>query len=192
MRNQSESIQKLAAALVKAQAEMGKAVTSSTNPHFRSKYADLTEVLDTVLPPLNRHGISMIQLPGQRDGLVTLTTMLVHASGEFISSEAAMAPAKAGPHAVGSCLTYLRRYSAAAICGLTQADDDGNSGQGRKEVDTSDAVGKLRKAAGESYDAFAAAWGKLDAATRTAISEGNPALLAELKAMCGEANDEAN
>jgi hypothetical protein len=183
----SDSITKISAALGKAQSQMGKAITESVNPHFKSKYADLSQVLDTVLPPLNANGIALTQLPGSRDGLVTVTTMLLHESGEFIGMEAAMAPAKPGPHAYGSCITYLRRYSAAAVCGLTQADDDGNQGQGKAAVDTSGAEQTLRAAAMKSYDDFTAAWGALDGGVRTAISEGNPQLIAELKALCQEA-----
>ena len=124
----SESIKNIAAALLKAQAEMENAHKNANNPAFRSKYADLAEILATVKPVLTKHGVTLLQSPGFADGLVTLDTMLMHPeSGEWIRGEWASPISKSDPQGVGSATTYGRRYSLAAICGIAQEDDDGNA-----------------------------------------------------------------
>lgn len=125
----SKDIGELSKALAAAQTEMGRAAKDSTNPHFKSKYADLNSCLDAVLPALNKHGIALTQFPGNDDERISLVTMLTHSSGQYMGSEATMKAERAGPHAHGSALTYLRRYSVAAVCGLMQEDDDGNTAQ---------------------------------------------------------------
>ena len=137
----SESLANLAASLVEAQAEMDHAVKNSTNPHFRNKYANLAEVIDTIRPVLARHGLSIVQVPGYENGVVTLTSMLLHKSGEWIMGESGSPAPKQDPQGVGSAVTYLRRYSLAAICNITQDDDDGEA-----------AVGRSPKAQPEVYD----------------------------------------
>ena len=124
----SESIKNIAAALLKAQAEMENAHKNANNPAFRSKYADLAEILATVKPVLTKHGVTLLQSPGFADGLVTLDTMLMHPdSGEWIRGEWASPISKSDPQGVGSATTYGRRYSLAAICGIAQEDDDGSA-----------------------------------------------------------------
>lgn len=123
----SESLKELATAMAAAQGEIGNAAKSSVNPHFKSKYADLAEILNTAKPVLSKHGLSIVQMPGYGDGVVTLTTMLMHSSGEFIQSECSAPISKQDAQQVGSALTYLRRYSLAAFCGIAQEDDDGNA-----------------------------------------------------------------
>ena len=122
--NHSESIAKLAAALVKVQGEIEHAHKNATNPHFRNRYADLTEVIDTTRPVLAKHGLSVVQLPGYVEGITTLDTILLHESGEWISGTAGARVQKDDPQGVGSALTYLRRYSLAAVVGIGQEDDD--------------------------------------------------------------------
>ena len=123
----SESLGKLATALVAAQAELDHAHKNAVNPHFKNKYADLTEVLDTVLPVLNKHGLTVTQIPGFEGGIVTLDTMILHTSGEFITGTSGSPVTKNDPQGVGSATTYLRRYSLAALAGIGQEDDDGNA-----------------------------------------------------------------
>ena len=123
----SESITKLAQALIKAQSEITFAVKDSENPFFKSKYADLPSVIDAVKPALNSNGIVFIQSPSPAsEGLVALTTRLIHESGEWIEDTAVAPMVKNDPQAYGSAITYLRRYSLAAITGLYQDDDDAN------------------------------------------------------------------
>jgi hypothetical protein len=123
----SESLASLAPALAKAQGEVENAAKNAKNPHFRSSYADLAEIINTVRPVLSKHGLAVVQIPGYADGVVTVDTMLTHASGEWIMGQSAAPVAKADPQGVGSACTYLRRYSLAALCGIAQEDDDGNA-----------------------------------------------------------------
>lgn len=122
----SESVQKLAAALAKAQGEVENPHKTAENSHFRNRYADLAEVINTVRPVFAKHGLSVVQMPGWDDGRVTVETTLLHESGEWITGTASTPIAKADPQGVGSACTYLRRYSLAAVCMVAQEDDDGN------------------------------------------------------------------
>jgi hypothetical protein len=122
--NKSESIAKFAEAMAAAQGEMENAKKNATNPHFRSNYADLAEVLNTVRPVLSRHGISITQFPSYGDGLVHVETIIAHKSGEWMSEKCSAPAQKQDPQGVGSAISYLRRYSLAAVCGLAQEDDD--------------------------------------------------------------------
>ena len=126
----SDSIKELATALAKAQGEIENASKNATNPHFRSQYADLAEVLNTVRPALSKHGLSVSQWPSYDNGMASVETILAHSSGEWISSIASAPVMKHDPQGVGSALTYLRRYSLAAVAGIAQEDDDGNGGSG--------------------------------------------------------------
>lgn len=130
----SEQVNELLAALSKAQSEMKHAAKTSTNPHFGRTYADLAEVWEAVRGPLTKHGLSVIQMPGLQGSTVELTTRLGHSSGQWIQSTAAATPEKAGPQGIGSCLTYLRRYCLAAVCGIAQDDDDANAASETKEA----------------------------------------------------------
>jgi hypothetical protein len=129
--NKSESIKELAAALAKAQAEIGNAVKNSDNSHFRSRYADLAEVLNTVRPVFAQHGLSFMQFPGFESGIVSVETVIAHSSGEWISSTLHAPVSKHDAQGVGSALTYARRYSLAACAGIAQEDDDGEAAVGR-------------------------------------------------------------
>ena len=122
---QSETIGSLALALAKAQGEMGAAAKDASNPHFKSRYADLASIMDACRGPLAKHGLSVSQLPcRENDGAVGLTTLLLHESGEYLGSSISARPSQENPQVVGSLLTYLRRYALAAICGVVQDDDD--------------------------------------------------------------------
>jgi hypothetical protein len=126
----SATIGKLAEALAKAQAEMEGAAKDSTNPHFRSKYADLASVRDACRP-LAKYGIAHLQ-PTRADGPhVTVTTVLIHASGEWISEDLTLTAGQNTPQAVGSAITYGRRYGLAAMVGIAPEDDDGEAAEPR-------------------------------------------------------------
>lgn len=125
--NSSTTIKALSAALVKVQGEIEHAHKNATNPHYRNKYADLTEVLDTVRPVLSKHGLSVVQFPGYVEGVATVETILTHESGEWMAGTAGARVQKDDPQGVGSAITYLRRYSLAAVCGIGQEDDDAES-----------------------------------------------------------------
>ena len=125
---QSDSIGNLALALAKAQGEMGAAAKDASNLHFRSKYADLSSIMDACREPLSKHGLAVTQLPGRgEDGSVQLTTILMHESGEHLGSTISSRPAQENPQVVGSILTYLRRYALASVVGVVSDDDDGEA-----------------------------------------------------------------
>lgn len=123
----SETVAKLFAAMHKAQHEVGAAVKDSKNPHFKNTYASLNAHLHAVIPVYNAHGLAVIQAPGFRDGLCTLTTRVAHTSGEWLEFEAAAPLQRNDPQGVGSAITYLRRYSLGAVAGIGAEDDDGHS-----------------------------------------------------------------
>lgn len=124
--NKSDSIKELATALNLAQAEMSGAKKKAANPFFKSKYADLNAVVDAIRVPFCDNGLSYSQFPLFRDGLVGVETILMHSSGEWMSSELLLPMVKQDPQAAGSALTYARRYSLQSIAGIPSEDDDGN------------------------------------------------------------------
>ncbi len=121
---QSESISALAAALVKAQAEMGGAVKDSANPFFKSKYADLTSVVKAVKEPFANHGLAYTQFPICSDAGVGVVTRLIHESGEWLECDFIMPMVKNDPQSAGSTITYARRYALQSMAGIPAADDD--------------------------------------------------------------------
>lgn len=127
----TQSIDQLAAALALAQGEMGVALKDATNPHFKSKYADLASVLDACRPALSKHGLAVLQLPEVGDGRLVVTTVLVHKSGQQIRTSLGTKLAQDTPQAIGSAITYLRRYSLMAVVGIAPDDDDGEAAHGR-------------------------------------------------------------
>ena len=131
--NKSESIASLGKALAKAQGEVKNASKASVNTHYKSKYADLAEALNTVRPVFASCGLSFVQMPSFLDGVVSVETMLVHESGEWISETASSPITKQDAQGVGSAITYLRRYSLAAFAGIAQEDDDANASVGKAQ-----------------------------------------------------------
>lgn len=123
----SENIAAIASALAEAQAEIENVTKDASNPAFRSQYATLAAVLDVCRPVMARHGIAIIQTPGNDGDAVTLTTTLAHKSGEWMETTVGVVPGKRDAQGIGSAVTYLRRYSLAAMCGVAQEDDDGNA-----------------------------------------------------------------
>jgi hypothetical protein len=132
MHDKSEAIGALAEALALAQGEIENAAKKSSNPHFRSKYADLAEVINTARPVLAKYGLSVTQWPSYADGIVSVETILAHKSGEWISNTASAPADKLNAQGVGSATTYLRRYSLAALACIAQEDDDGNKASERE------------------------------------------------------------
>jgi hypothetical protein len=132
MELKSESINELAGALAKAQGEFTTAKKSADNPFFKSRYADLAEVVAACRAPLAKHGLCVIQQVVRDEAGVMLRSTLAHASGQWIASEYSVIPVKADPQGWGSAITYARRYSLAALVGVvTDDDDDGNAASGR-------------------------------------------------------------
>lgn len=125
--NLENATPELFTALAKAQSEVENAVKGSTNPHFKSKYADLAEVLNTVRPVFAANGLSIIQIPSFDGAMASVTTCLAHAKGGTITGVSSCVPAKTDAQGIGAATTYLRRYSLASVCGVAQEDDDGQS-----------------------------------------------------------------
>ena len=122
----SDKIDKLAAALSKAQSEMKGAEKKSENPFFNSGYADLHTVIQSSFPSLTKYGLSVIQGNESSPGEFFITTMLLHESGQWIKSKLKMPIEKVTAQSIGSTITYGRRYGLSAISGIAQYDDDGN------------------------------------------------------------------
>jgi len=124
----SDNIDKIAAALAKAQGEIDGAKKTATNPAFRSKYADLAGCVEACRDSLTEHGIAVLQMPQPCDDGVMLVTMLTHASGQWIADGGLHVPAsKKDAQGFGSALTYARRYGLCAMVGIAPEDDDGNA-----------------------------------------------------------------
>jgi ERF superfamily len=154
----SPSIGKLVESLAKSQLKFDKVLKDSDNPAYRSKYADLATVIDATRPFLAAEGLTIVQMPHARFSEadakeLTLTTLLAHSSGEWISSDLtlpAMMRERFDAQSVGSAITYARRYALAAMTGVAQEDDDANkaSGIGSKEAAQQVAKRKIKEATG--------------------------------------------
>jgi ERF superfamily len=164
----SPTIGKIIEALSKAQLRFTVVLKDSDNPAYKSKYADLATVIDATRPFLAAEGLAVVQMPHARFGEadakeLTLTTLLAHSSGEWITSDLtlpAMMRERFDAQSVGSAITYARRYALAAICGVAQEDDDGNkaTGIGTKEAAQAVAVQKIRKAANGQESVLLVPW----------------------------------
>ena len=119
---------KIYTAFIKAQKEFGAALKTSTNPHFKSKYADLASCIDAVVGALNNNGIGFTQYVHESEKGVCVETIFLHESGEIMTSGQLTVPVvKNDAQGYGSALTYARRYSVMAACGIAPEDDDGNA-----------------------------------------------------------------
>lgn len=124
--DRSESIKELATALNKAQDEMGGADKSAANPFFKSKYADLASVVRAIKQPFADNGLSYSQFPFYEEGCAGVETLLMHKSGEWMSSKLSLPLGKKDAQGAGSAITYARRYSLQSMAGVPSDDDDGN------------------------------------------------------------------
>ena len=123
----SPEIDKLAEALAKAQSEMEGAKKESTNPFFKSNYADLPAVIKSAFPHLSKHGLSVSQGNEVIVGAICVTTTLMHSSGQWLRSKVKLPLSKKDAQGVGAAITYGRRYGLSAIVGIAQYDDDAQS-----------------------------------------------------------------
>ena len=134
MSMQSENIIELTKALVMAQGEMMPAVKDSVNSFFKSKYADFASVVEASRPSLIKYGLCVMQTTTVSGDKNTLVTTLAHTSGQWIKSEILINPVKNDPQGLGAAMTYLRRYSYAAMVGVVTEDDDGETAVGRGQA----------------------------------------------------------
>jgi hypothetical protein len=175
----SASIGKLVEALSKAQLRFDPVLKDNDNPAFRSKYADLATVIESTRKHLASEGVSVIQMPhaefGEGDAkILTLTTMLAHSSGEWISTDLslpAMMRERFDAQSVGSAITYARRYALAAMTCVAQEDDDGNkaAGVGTKEAAQNVATKKLKEFAAAGNKTAIDALSQMEPSTKITI-----------------------
>ena len=126
-------MKQIASALVKSQRAFGPALKTSTNPHFRSRYADLSACVEAVIDALNENGIFLLQKNYDCSDGIMCETVFVHESGEMLECGIVHFPAvKQDPQGYASALTYARRYSLMSACGIAPEDDDGNAGSRRQ------------------------------------------------------------
>jgi len=131
-------MKQIATALVKAQKAFGPALKTATNPHFKSRYADLAACVEAVMDGLNNNGIALVQQLSESDTGVIVETVFIHESGEMLNCGKLHVPAvKHDPQGYGSALTYARRYSLMAACGIAPEDDDGNAASRKEEKKSS-------------------------------------------------------
>lgn len=124
----SEQINELAKSLSNAQGIMIPASKDSNNPFFKSKYADLAAVWSVCREPLSKNGLAISQHANSEGNIVTVETLLLHTSGQWLLSRLSMTSKDSSPQAIGSCITYARRYSLSSILGIaSEEDDDGNA-----------------------------------------------------------------
>jgi len=192
----------IASALVRAQRGFAPALKTSTNPHFRSKYVDLAGCIEAVVDALNAAGIALIQRTSEDSTGVTVETVFVHESGETLECGKLHVPAaKQDPQGYGSALTYARRYSLMAACGIAPEDDDGNAASKtpapkvsatktdlvlpnrmnviadvaaaiNERMSANDVIGAVEEYSGlTDVEEKTALWGMLDSKTRSAIKK---------------------
>ena len=135
MTNQSETIGALAGALAKAQGQLNSAIKDTKNPHLKNKYADLASIWNAAREPLAENELAVIQTTTDDEGGQYLITTLAHSSGEWIRGRLKIGTEVINKgvnlnQALGSSISYMRRYALAAIVGVIQDDDDGNASSG--------------------------------------------------------------
>jgi hypothetical protein len=157
----SDSIKELATALAKAQGELMGAKKDTANPFFKSKYADLASIVEALKACFPKYGLAYVQTICTSEDGVGVETILMHASGEWIKGEPFFLPVnKADAQGFGSCATYARRYSLAAIAGVAPEDDDGNAAAkapptALERIQAAE-PGNARKATTDAFDALPA------------------------------------
>jgi hypothetical protein len=185
----SESINELALALSKAQGEITGAIRESSNPAFRgAKYADLSAVWEGIRGPFAKHGLSVVQGLSSVEGGVHCETMLMHSSGQWVSSGLTIPADKLNAHGYGSAATYARRFGLQAIAGIAPIDDDGNAAV-ETTPKTDPAIMKAAKTAAEcGADAFRKYWASIPQNIRAQLRDH----ISELQAIAKTADEENN
>ena len=198
MMKMSEEISALAAALSKAQSSIEDATKGTENDYFKSKYADLSAGRDTIRKPLAENELSIAQFPTTAPNGVSVETVLMHSSGQYMSASVWVPISKMDAHGIGSGITYARRYGLMSLLCLAADDDDGNAAvekapakeqAPKKDILTKEERAALATAAMESAKqgtpALTAWWKTLSKDQRTALDQD---AIAELKQMATEAD----
>ena len=178
----SDTITELAAALAKAQGQIDAATKGSSNPHFKSRYADLNALRETIREPLAVNDLSIVQMPRIDGSYVEVETMLLHKSGEYLAETLRMPYGQNTAQAIGSALTYCRRYSLGSILNLAAEDDDGNAATeaaSKPNIDVSTYLKDGVKFSKKGTEALASWWRALPNDIRQAIPQSELSLWKE-------------
>jgi len=174
----SENIEELGKALALAQRRFGSAKKTSANPHFKSRYADLSEVWEACHAALNDNGIAILQtpFPGLGEGEIGIRTMLLHTTGQWVACSVVIPLAKNDAQGIGSAITYARRYGLMALVGVCPEDDDGNAAAQPMVDLRKETLPGLREAALSGMAALSTAWARLSREQQSACKADKEAL----------------
>jgi len=164
--SERQDMKQIAQAFVKAQKGFAPALKTKANPHLKSKYADLASCVEAVIDSLNANGIALLQQTHECADGVMVETVLLHESGEQITGGKLHVPAtKQDAQGYGSALTYARRYSLMATCGIAPEDDDGNATSKKTddayEMFERDHLPRMQNAAKSGIKALSEAFGSM-------------------------------
>ena len=191
----SELINEIATALAKAQGQIEGAKKDAANPFFKSKYADLASVWDACRSALASNGLAVVQSPSADGMRVSVDTLLTHQSGQWMGGTVSVTAKEDTPQAIGSAITYLRRYALQSFVGVAPEDDDGNAasakGSNVKAMPVpapkgyADWLADLEAVADEGIDALQTAWKKSKAEYRSHLTDTNNAGWEAIKGRAG-------
>ena len=192
----SEQINEIAAAIAKAQGQIKGASKDANNPFFKSKYADLSSVWDACRGALSANGLAVIQSPGAIGTSVSVDTLLTHSSGQWIAGTVSVTAREDTPQAIGSAITYLRRYALQSFAGVAPEDDDGNLASAKGSTvkvlavvepkGYSEWLADLEAVADQGIADLQKEWKKSKAEYRAHLTETNPAGWDSIKAKAAQ------
>jgi len=191
----SETINEIAAAIAKAQGQIKGASKDANNPFFKSKYADLASVWDACRGALSANGLAVIQSPSAIGTSVSVDTLLTHSSGQWIAGTVSVTGKEDTPQAIGSAITYLRRYALQSFVGVAPEDDDANAASAKSHTVKAapvapkgyvDWLSDLNAVADEGINALQAAWKKSKAEYRAHLTETDTAGWDSIKARAAQ------
>ena len=192
----SEQINELSTALSKAQGLIEGAKKDAANPFFKSKYADLASVWDACRAALAVNGLAVIQSPAAEGTRVSVDTLLTHSSGQWVAGTVSVTAKEDSPQAIGSAITYLRRYALQSFVGVAPEDDDANAASAKSHIvkavpvmgpkGYADWLSDLDAVADEGINALQAAWKKSKAEYRAHLTDTNNAGWDSIKAKAAQ------
>ena len=192
----SEQINEIAAAIAKAQGQIKGASKDANNPFFKSKYADLASVWDACRAALSANGLAVIQSPSAEGTRVSVDTLLTHSSGQWMAGTVSVTAKEDTPQAIGSAITYLRRYALQSFVGVSPEDDDANAASAKNHTAKAvpvmgpkgyaDWLSDLDAVADEGINALQAAWKKSKAEYRAHLTDTNNAGWDSIKAKAAQ------
>ena len=192
----SAQIDELSTALSKAQGLIEGAKKDAANPFFKSKYADLASVWDACRAALAVNGLAVIQSPAAEGTRVSIDTLLTHSSGQWVAGTVSVTAREDSPQAIGSAITYLRRYALQSFVGVAPEDDDANAASAKSHIvkavpvmgpkGYADWLSDLDAVADEGINALQAAWKKSKAEYRAHLTDTNNAGWDSIKAKAAQ------